>query len=257
MHPIVSGLAVTPVKGTRLHEVDRIELDVTGARGNRRFYLIDDRDRMLNGKQLGELSTIVADYSAADDVLTMTLSGGRRISAGVQRGEVIETTFFSRRRDARLVEGPWSGAITEHVGRPLRLVEASGWAVDRGTGGGVSLISRASLARLAEEAAARAVDGRRFRMLIEIDGVPAHHEDSWVGRKLQVGDALVAISGHVGRCLVTSRHPESGVIDLPTLDILGGYRRDLGSTEPLPFGVYGRVLRPATVRLGEPITFFD
>ena len=53
MTPVVSGLTTTAVKGTRLRAVDRIELEATGARGNRRFYVIDDRDRMLNGKQLG------------------------------------------------------------------------------------------------------------------------------------------------------------------------------------------------------------
>ena len=36
----VRGLAVTPIKGTRLQTVDSVELDRTGARDNRRFYLI-------------------------------------------------------------------------------------------------------------------------------------------------------------------------------------------------------------------------
>ena len=48
--PTVVGLAITPVKATRLREVDRIELGPDGVRENRRFYVIDDRDRMINGK---------------------------------------------------------------------------------------------------------------------------------------------------------------------------------------------------------------
>jgi uncharacterized protein len=257
MHPVVSGLAITAVKGTRLREVAEVELAEHGARGNRRFYVIDERDRMLNGKQLGELHSIVTDYSEPDDVLTLTLPDGRRISAPVDRGELITTAFFSRTREARLVPGPWSAAISAHVGRDVRLVESLNGAVDRGTRGGASLISRASLARLAEVAIEPEVDARRFRMLIELDGVPPHHEDGWVGRKLQVGDALIAVQGHVGRCLVTSRHPETGIVDLPTLDLLKTYRRELESTEPLAFGVYGEVRRAATVRLGDPITLFD
>src|SRR6266571_2872938 len=52
---VVSGLAITPVKGTRLRPVDRLTLEPTGVRENRRFYLVDARDRMVNAKRLGEL----------------------------------------------------------------------------------------------------------------------------------------------------------------------------------------------------------
>ena len=69
-----------------------------------------------------------------------------------------------------------------------------------------------------------------------------------------MGDALIRWQGHVGRCLVTSRNPDSGDIDLPTLDILGGYRREVDSTEPLAFGIHGEVLQGGTVRIGDPVT---
>ena len=140
------------------------------------------------------------------------------------------------------------------MGQPLRLVEPGEYnAVDRGIGGAASIISRGSLARLAEAAGIGAVDARRFRMLIEIDGVPAHREDRWVGHRLRVGGARITVEGHVGRCLVTSRDPDTGEIDLPTLDILGGYRRDAEATAPLPFGIHGSVLEPGSVALGDPV----
>jgi uncharacterized protein YcbX len=91
-------------------------------------------------------------------------------------------------------------------------------------------------------------------MLIEIDGVDAHEEDDWVGQRTRVGEALVAWGGHVGRCLITSRDPDSGRIDLPTLDVLRSYRRDAVTTEPLPFGIYGSVLENGVVRLGDTVT---
>ena len=58
---VVTALAITAVKGTNLRSVDRIRLDRDGVRENRRFYLIDARDRLVNGKVLGELTAIVAD----------------------------------------------------------------------------------------------------------------------------------------------------------------------------------------------------
>jgi uncharacterized protein len=145
--------------------------------------------------------------------------------------------------------------VSDHVGRPLRLVEADeDGAVDRGRGGSVSLISRASLARMERAAGEESIDVRRFRMLIEIDGVDAHAEDRWVGSAVSIGDATVLFAGHVGRCLITSRDPDTGEVDLPTLDILRDYRGDADTTEPLAFGIWGRVLEPGTIRVGDAVT---
>ncbi len=255
--PTVVGLTFTPVKATRLHVVDRIELGPDGVRENRRFYVIDDRDRMINSKIAGELQTVVADYSHADRRLRLSLPDGRVVEDEVRLGDEVDTRFFSAQRRGRLVEGPWSEAFSQVAGRRLRLVEPCGpdQGVDRGADGAVSLISRASLARLAEVGGVETVDPRRFRMTVEIDGVDAHAEDRWVdGGSVRIGGAVVAFGGHVGRCLITSRDPDSGVVDLPTLDILGDYRGALDSTEPLPFGVWGRVLEPGTIRVGDEVT---
>jgi MOSC domain-containing protein len=91
-------------------------------------------------------------------------------------------------------------------------------------------------------------------MLIEVDGIEAHEEDTWVGRRSRIGEALLEWGGHVGRCLTTSRDPESGRVDLATLDLLREYRADLDTTEPLPFGVYGSVVEPGVVRIGDRVT---
>ena len=96
------------------------------------------------------------------------------------------------------------------------------------------------------------VDGRRFRMLLEIDGVGAHEEDKWIGGEVQAGDAVLRFNGDVGRCVVTSHDPDLGVTDLDTLGTLARYRRE-GRTEPLPFGVYGSVVSPGRVRVGDAV----
>ncbi len=257
--PIVVGLAVTPVKATRLHTVDRVELGTAGVRENRRFYVIDKRDRMINSKIEGKLQTVVADYSDAERRLRLTFPDGAVVEEQVRVGDPVTTRFFSEQKEARLIEGPWSQALSAHVGRTLRLVEGGEEpSVDRGADGAVSLISRASLDRLASVGGVESMDSRRFRMLVEIDGVDAHAEDAWVGNgSVRIGSAVVAFGGHVGRCLITSRDPDTGVVDLPTLDILGSYRFDLATTEPLPFGVWGRVVQPGTVRVGDEVAPLD
>jgi uncharacterized protein YcbX len=248
---VITALSVTPIKSTRLQLVDAVELDELGALGNRRFFVIDERDHMINGKRFGPLQQVVAE--CAGDTLRLSFDDGSSVQASISLGEEITAKFFSGDVTGRLVNGPFSDALSSQLGRPLRIVEAIG-SVDRGRFGGVSLISRASLARLADEADEESVDGRRFRMLIEIDGVAAHDEDRWVGRSARLGDAVVRFRGHVGRCLTTSRDPETGEVTLPTLDLLRAYRDSSESTEPLPFGIYGEVVTGGTVRVGDAVS---
>jgi uncharacterized protein len=252
---LVSALSTTPVKGLHVAARSELRLEHHGVTDNRRFFLIDADARMVNGKQIGTLAAVHAGYDPDERVLTLTFPDGSVATGAVTLGEPIETRFFSRMAPARLVLGPWSAALSAFAGRPLRLVEAGAahGGVDRGASGTVSLISRASLEHLARLAGEPVVDGRRFRMLIEVEGPSAHEEDEWVGRQLRVGAALVAIRGHVGRCVVTTLSPDSGTPDLPTLDLLRSYRLGLQTTEPLAFGVYGEVLEPAIVRLGDAV----
>jgi uncharacterized protein YcbX len=250
----VVGLALAPVKGTRLTSVTEVNLGRGGVGGDRRFYVIDERNRMLNAKQLGPLTAVVSEIGPHRQ-LSLRFPDGDVVQAPVRDGEQVITRFYSRPRVDRLVVGPFSAALSRYLGHPVSLVRAitETGALDRGARGGVSVISRASLAELATQAGVDTVDVRRFRMTIEVDGVGAHEEDAWVGRRVRVGAALVGFRGHVGRCLVTSRDPESGTIDLPTLDLLGSYRGHVDSTEPLPFGIYGEVLEPGVVAVGDPV----
>ena len=248
---VVTALSVTPVKGTRLHRVDAIELGELGAHGNRRFFVVDDRDRMVNAKMIGALQTVIA--SVDGEQLRFLFPDGRTVESPIELGEPsVDVWFFSASTQARPLLGPLSDALSDHIGRPLRVMEGAP-ASDRGRQGGASLITQGSLARLAEVAGEESLDPRRFRMLIEVDGIAPHAEDGWVGRTVRIGDAAVRFRGHVGRCLITSRDPDTGVVDLPTLDLLGEYRRGINLTEPLPFGIYGEVVQPGTIHIGDPV----
>ena len=87
-----------------------------------------------------------------------------------------------------------------------------------------------------------------------IDGLAPHAEDSWIGRRVQVGSAVVVPTGNVGRCAITTQHPETGKPDLDTLKALARYRGDVPTTEPLPFGVHAAVAEPGRVRVGDPVS---
>jgi uncharacterized protein YcbX len=152
------------------------------------------------------------------------------------------------------VLGPWSAALSELAGEPLRLVEPSTPAVDRGRSGAASLVATTSLGALGARLGVDAVDGRRFRMNFGVEGLEAHEEDTWIGRRVRVGDAVVIPHGNVGRCVVTTQNPDTAVSDLDTLKGLAAYRREVETTEPLPFGVHAAVVQAGRVRVGDLVS---
>jgi uncharacterized protein len=250
----VTALAVTPVKGMRLRAVDALELSELGARGNRAFYVIDEKRRLMNGKGAGRMQAVVPAYDVDTGELTFTFPSGEVVGGLVEYGDEIQTNFFGSIEFAKELVGPWADALSEFMGQPVRLVAAPGVGADRGRAGSVSLMSRASLRQLAQVAGSEAVDGRRFRMLIEVEGVEAHAEDDWVRHMGRVGRALVEWHGHIGRCATTTRDPDSGEVTFPTLHALAAYRKEHRSEEPLPFGIYGEVLEGGRVRVGDEVT---
>jgi uncharacterized protein YcbX len=115
----------------------------------------------------------------------------------------------------------------------------------------VTIVSSASVARLSREAGTD-VDARRFRSLFELDGCAEHEEDSWEGRSVRLGEALVEIGEPVIRCAVTTRDPDTGERDLDTLRLIESYRGQ-GPDGEIWFARYGRVVEPGLVRVGDPV----
>jgi uncharacterized protein len=250
----VSWISLTPVKALALEQLEEIDLLEAGLRGDRRFYLVDERNRLVNNKDgRGALQLVHASYDEASTELTLRLADGREVSAPTELAEELTTIFHSRPKVAHRVEGPWDEALSELAGESLRLVGAEHGAADRGRGGAATLLATSSLEALAGELGVPEVDGRRFRMNFGIDGLAAHEEDAWVGRRIAIGSAVVVPQGHVGRCAVTTQNPDTGVPDLDTLKALAAYRGDLERTEPLPFGVHAAVAEPGRVRVGDPV----
>ncbi len=249
----ISWITLTPVKALALNHVDEIELLEGGLRGDRRFYLIDDRNRLVSDKGHGQLQLVSAQHDEEDDALTLRLADGTSVEGEVERGEELTTNFHKRAFPARRVPGPWDEALSEVAGETVRLVEPQRSGVDRGRSGAATLLGEASLGALANVLQVSAVDGRRFRMNFGLTGTAAHEEDSWIGRRLQVGDAVVVPLGNVGRCVITKQNPDTGETDLDTLNGLADYRSDIETTEPLPFGVHAAVAQAGRVRVGDTI----
>jgi uncharacterized protein YcbX len=250
----VVRISVAPVKSLGLVHPEEVALGKDGVAGNRRFWLCDAHGALYGGKRDGSLLQIRPSWDETTRRLALAFPDGRCVEGVVELGEPVAAELYRQPRPSHRVVGPWENALSSYVGKPLTFLWADENAVDRTPEGGtVSLVSHASLGRLRDEAGAQdPIDGRRFRMLFEVDGIGAHEEDEWIGRSVRIGAATVTLNGDVGRCVVTSRHPDTGVIDLPTLVTLHHYRPE-GRSEALPFGVYGEVAEPGPGRLGDPV----
>jgi len=249
----VAWISVSPVKGLALGQLEECELTEAGVAGDRRFFLVDEDNRLVNSKGLGMLQQIVPSYDEETELLTLAFPDGRALSHHVSVDGALDARFWSVSVPARVVEGPWSEALSDFTGRDLRLVQADTPATDRRRSGAATLLGTGSLRAMARLLGVQDVDGRRFRMNFGVDGLAEHEEDEWLGRRVRIGQAVVVPQGNVGRCAVTTQNPETGAPDLDTLKALAAYRQDLQTTEPLPFGVYAAVAEPGRVRLGDPV----
>jgi uncharacterized protein YcbX len=256
----VARISIAPVKGLGLVHPDEVMLDMTGPAENRRFHLVDAEGRRYNQLRKGALVQVKPDYDPAAGRLALHFPDGSVADGEIALGEGTTTDFYGREVRGRLVEGPWSEALSEWAGTQLRLVESPpGAAVDRGRGH-VSLISRASLEELGRRAGVAPVDGRRFRMLFELDGCEPHEEDGWIKRHLRIGGAVVRMRGDVGRCAITTQNPETGAPDFDTLRTISAYRGFTANEKGerhIPFGIYGEVLEPGRVALGDTVEVVD
>jgi hypothetical protein len=253
--PVVARLSIAPVKSLALLHPNEILLTRDGVAEDRRFHLVDDTGRLIDGLVVGSLVQVEAWADPEGECLRLTMPDGRAIEDEVREQEPIVTRMYGRTVHGHVVDGPWAGALSQVAGRALRVVR-----VDRPGGTRdehpATLVSDGSLGRLGYQLGTGAVDGRRFRMLIELTGGGDHEEDTWIGRRVELGETVLFISGPVPRCAMTTHDPDTGARDLDTLRAIREYR-GLRDGKDLDFGVYGEVERPGRIRLGDRVELVE
>jgi uncharacterized protein len=248
----VVRLSVTPVKSTALRHPDQITLEPFGVAENRRFYLAEEDGRLLSSRWYERTIPIRSDYDLDGDCLSLAFPDGAIVEGATGTlGRTIQTDFWGRPASGRVVEGPWNEALSAQVGHPVVLV-APDHPGDANDSGPVSLFSSASADELGRQAGRPGVDARRFRMLVEVDGCEPHEEDTWVGRPVRVGDAVIRVERPVARCRITTLHPDSGVKDFDTLRAIVAYR-GVDREDGINFGVYASVVLPGAIRVGDHV----
>jgi uncharacterized protein YcbX len=249
--PTLARINVTPVKGTALQHLESAHLTDVGISGNRRFFLVDRRDRLFSGLAYGPLVQVAASVNGT--TLTCRFPDGSVVEGATDRlGDAVACGFYGHRVPAHLVDGPFSDAFTDYVGEPVRLVRT-----DRDGDGPdelpLTVVSFASVEELGRRGENPGLDALRFRINLELDDAAPFEEDTWDGCRVRVGDAVIRIVGQIPRCAVTTQDPTTGLRDWNTLKHIARIR-PLMPTNQVPFGVYATVETPGMVRVGDDVT---
>ncbi len=248
--PAVARLNIAPVRSLGLEARDEIFLGPTGVAEDRRFYVIEDSDRLVDQLLEGTLVQVSAWTDPDATVLRLTFPDGTVVEDSVQLGAPIESPIHGRTAVGHIVDGPWAAALGSFIGRSVRIVRCDRIGGTR-TANPATLVTDASVDALGAILGVGELDSRRFRMLIELTGGEPHEEDSWVGSRIGLGEAVLDVSGPVVRCAMTTHDPDTGLRDYDTLRAIKTYR---GLTDGgVVFGVKAEVATPGTIRLGDEV----
>jgi uncharacterized protein len=253
--PTVAQFSIAPVRSLGLQHPTEIDVTEVGVVEDRRFFLSDDQNRLVDRIVVGRLVQVEANTDPAAMRLWMRFPDGTVIDDDVRLGESVETPIHGRTGVGKVVIGPWGKALAAVAGRPVRVIRCDNPGGTR-RGNPTSIVSDGSLRQLAKAAGVDAVDGRRFRMLINLEGADPHEEDTWIGKRIALGDAVLRVLKPDARCAITTQDPDTGSRDLDTLRTIISYR-GLREGKHADFGVLADVVQPGRIRLGDSVTVLD
>ena len=234
MSPVakILQLARYPVKSMRGEILPAATLTLQGVPEDRRYAFVQAASRSafpwLTARQLPDLlryTPAVGMEKSGEVVVSVTTPDGRKLP--------IDSEELAREIETR-------------SGRALFLLHDGRGSYDAAP---ISLISRQTVARIAEESGTE-VNPWRFRpnLLVDLQDEGAFEELNWVGRILRIGDtARVAITEADQRCMMITLDPESVI---PSPSVL----RTVVKQHHQCAGVYGTVLTPGEVRIGDAIS---
>ena len=253
--PHAVRFSIAPVRSLGLEHPETIDLTERGVLEDRRFFLADDANRLVDKLVIPKLGQISTHTNPEATSLRMTFPDGTVVEDDVRLSDPIEVPIHGRTGVGHVVDGPWAAPLSAFAGRPITLVRCDRPGGTR-AGNAVSLVCDGSLTELARHANVDSVDARRFRMLIELGGADSHEEDAWIGTRIALGNAELLITKPDARCAMPTQNPDTGERDLDTLRTIISYR-GLREGKHADFGVLGEVTIPGRIELGDEVTVLD
>jgi uncharacterized protein YcbX len=234
MHSVgrIRQLARYPVKSMQGEALPSTALTLQGFAEDRRYAFVQAASRSsfpwLTARELPELlyyRTSVEKAGSQEVAVTVTTPGADRWP--------VESAELRHALEAR-------------SGRSLVLLRDYRGSYDVAP---VSLISRQTVARIAEETGTKE-DPWRFRpnLLVDLAGGEAFDELKWVGRILRIGGAArIAVTEVDERCVMITLDPATGESTPSILKCVVQQHNKCA-------GIYATVLTPGEVRAGDAVT---
>lgn len=274
----VAELFRYPVKSMLGDSVDQLEVDDLGVVGDRGWAVRDERrGDFSTGKRIAALMDCRAEQRAGGGVPLITLPDGTQFSA--------DAADAAERMSAALAHPVTIWPVGASAPEPQQVEEVADPAADfrsitarvgdepdpdfsqipdellgfMGREGRpfvdlapLLVMTTQSITTLAAAAPESRVDSRRFRpsLLIDAAGGDAFPEQGWLGRRLRLGEVVLALPMTCPRCVMTTH----GFADLPKDP---GVMRKLVSHADGNLGVYASVERSGPIRVGDPVELLD
>lgn len=250
---VVKAIYTAAVKSTAVSSAQSAFVGSRGISSDRRFLVCESGSmRMVTQRQIGRLAQVRSCYDADDDTLSLAFAGGGEIRGRADAGEPVVVQVFRRAVNGNVVGGDWGAALSDFCGANLCLVKAEqpGMCFDEYP---VSALSQASIDWLSGQAGGKPLSARRFRPNLLVGDCAAHEEDSWLGKRVRIGDSLrLRMVKLDPRCAITTLDPDTGERDLDTPRLLLNRRPPIEGAGAY-FGVYGAVEATGMARVGDSI----
>lgn len=258
----VHSLYVYPVKSLAGIQVSSFQMDDFGPVGDRRWMIVDSEREFVTQRSNPELANVQTRLEGGQVFVDIPGEGEFLLEAGTD-----ECRVRVWRDWAKAVYGPpgASDALSRYCGQAFRFVYMPDETFRRVDASRVTEYRRVSFAdgfpflitNLAslEELNSRldnAVDMRRFRPNIVVEGAAPWDEDTWAS--LVIGDTAFSVVKPCSRCVVTTVDPDRGAKsgDLQPLRELGTYRR---TPDGVIFGMNAIHEAAGEIRVGSPVNF--
>lgn len=232
----VVALRRYPVKSMRGETRDSLDIDERGVVGDRLWAVRDGEGKLGSGKnthrfrRMDGLFGFAAAYCGGEPSVPLVTSPDGRV--------------------LRADDPALDRSLSKALGLNVRLFREG--AVSHLDASPIHIVTTAALDRLGELLPDVGIDERRFRpnLVLSLPDSSGHAgdfpENAWIGRELHVGGLRLAVTGPTERCVMVNNAQENLTYDSRVL-------RTLALSNDLNLGVYGDVLDPGVVRLGDTV----
>jgi len=172
---------------------------------------------------------------------------GRHLLEVRRAGHVVTSGDLATPEGRSAIEAFFAREFASELRGPPRIVAAPGHSFSDVPEKCLHIINLASV-RALEATLGQAIDPRRFRANVHIDGLPANAELDLVGRTLQLGAATLQVFKRTQRCAATNVDP---VTAIRAGDLPGHLARTLGHSD---FGIYATVTYGGHIAPGDELS---